>query len=199
MSKSLGNIVDLDAVVGLGVRPVELRYYLLAPHYRSVIDFSEPALREAAAAYQRIENFVARAVERVGTVTPEAPAAEFAAAMDDDLNTSRALAVLHDMVHEGNTALAEGRDPAEHLSGVRGMLGVLGLDPVDPHWSGETSGSDLRSTVDALVALALEQREQARQRKDWAAADSVRDQLKQAGVLVEDTPHGPRWSVADAR
>ena len=78
------------------------------------------------------------------------------------------------------------------------MLGVLGLDPLDPHWAG-TGGGNLRSTVDGLVALALEQRAAARQRKDWAAADAIRDQLKHAGVTVEDTPHGPRWSVSDAR
>jgi cysteinyl-tRNA synthetase len=75
------------------------------------------------------------------------------------------------------------------------MLGVLGLDPLDPHWSVGDHQEELRSTIDALVALALDQRTAARARKDWAAADAVRDQLKQAGVVVEDTPHGPRWSV----
>ena len=79
------------------------------------------------------------------------------------------------------------------------MLGVLGLDPLDPQWTTPGATNDLRSTVDGLVALALEQRALARQRRDWAAADAVRDQLKQTGVIVEDTPHGPRWSVTDAR
>jgi len=198
MSKSIGNVIDLEAITALGIRPVELRYYLSAPHYRSIIDYSEESVREAATAYQRLENFLAHAVERAGDVAPQQLPAEFVEAMDDDLNTSRALAVVHETVRAGNTALAEGADPSAALGSVRAMLGVLGLDPLDPHWAG-TGGGNLRSTVDGLVALALEQRAAARQRKDWAAADAIRDQLKHAGVTVEDTPHGPRWSVSDAR
>jgi cysteinyl-tRNA synthetase len=74
------------------------------------------------------------------------------------------------------------------------MLETLGLDPLAPQW-GTSGGSELRGVVDSLVALALEQRAAARTRKDWAAADAVRDQLKAAGVVVEDTPHGPRWTI----
>ncbi len=198
MSKSLGNVIDLEALQALGIRPVELRYYLSAPHYRSIIDYSEEALREAATAYQRVENFVAHAVERVGVVEPGDLPAEFVEAMDDDLNTSRAFAIVHDTVRAGNTALAEGGDVAGALATTRAMLDVLGLDPLDPQWT-VNGGTGLKSTVDGLVALALQQREAARVRKDWAAADAIRDQLKEAGVTVEDTPHGPRWSVADAR
>jgi cysteinyl-tRNA synthetase len=200
MGKSLGNVIDLEAVLAMGIRPVELRYYLASPHYRSVIDFSEGALHEAASAYQRIEGFVLRAVERVGAVAPGEIPAEFAEAMDDDLNTSRAFAVIHELVRVGNSALAgEGAAEVERaLSAVRATLGVLGLDPLEVHWSGSAT-DDLKSTVDSLVALALEQRALARQRKDWAAADTVREQLKQAGVVIEDTPHGPRWSISDAR
>jgi cysteinyl-tRNA synthetase len=197
MSKSLGNVIDVDAVVAMGIRPVELRYYLSAPHYRSTIDYSEAALHEAAVGYQRLEGFVERAVERVGGVKPGELPDEFVAAMDEDLNTSRAFAVLHETVRAGNTALDTDGDVLGPLGQTLAMLGVLGLDPLDPHWAG-TRG-DLRSTVDGLVALALEQRALARQRKDWAAADAVRDQLRQAGVIVEDTPHGPRWSVSDGR
>jgi cysteinyl-tRNA synthetase len=214
MSKSEGNVIDLDAVVGMGIRPVELRYYLAAPHYRSVIDYTEANLHEAAAAYRRIEGFVQRAVERVGgrsgspgaapgagmsaAVEPGELPIEFVEAMDDDLATSRAMAVIHETVRVGNVALDADRGVAESLAEARAMLGVLGLDPLDPHWAG-TGTDDLRSTVDGLVALALEQRELARRRKDWPAADAVRDQLKLAGVIVEDTPHGPRWSVSGAR
>jgi cysteinyl-tRNA synthetase len=196
MSKSLGNVIDLDAVIALGVRPVELRYYIAAPMYRSLIDYSEPAIREAAVAYQRIEGFVARAVERVGAVAAGEIPAEFAAAMDDDLNTSRGLATVHESLRAGNAALAIGDDDGVRraLADLRAMLGILGVDPLDPHWAGGAA-DDLRPTVDALVALALDQRASARERKDWEAADAVRDQLKQAGVAVEDTPHGPRWTV----
>jgi cysteinyl-tRNA synthetase len=201
MSKSLGNVVDLDYVVALGVRPVELRYYMAAAHYRSQIDYSDDALREAAVAYRRLEGFVQRAAERFGAdVRGEVPAG-FTAAMDDDLNTSAALAVLHDVVTDGNTLLnsADEMGARSALADARAMLDVLGLDPLDPAWAGRRAGGDLRGVVDALVALALEQRQQARGRKDWAAADAVRDQLKSAGVVVEDTPHGPRWTIGDDR
>lgn len=205
MSKSLGNVIELSSMVEMGIRPAELRYYLAQAHYRSRIDYSEGAVRDAAAAYQRIEGFVRRAVERVGETVPIPPgrggraSEEFAAAMDDDLNTSAAVAVAHRVVGAGNTALASDDHAAvrEALASLRGMLGVLGLDPLDPQWRGGEHG-DLHTVVDALVALALDQRAAARARKDWVAADAVRDQLKQAGIVVEDTPQGPRWTVSDA-
>ena len=102
-------------------------------------------------------------------------------------------------MRQGNTALAAGdeRAVAGALGSVRAMLGVLGLDPLDDAWRAGDEGSGLKPIVDSLVALALEQRASARTRKDWAAADSVRDQLKNAGVQVEDTPAGPRWTVGE--
>jgi cysteinyl-tRNA synthetase len=198
MAKSLGNVLNVEALVAKGIRPVELRYYITAPHYRSAIDYSDEALQEAASAYRRLEGFAQRATERVGAGEPADLPAEFVEAMNDDLNTSRALAVVHDTVREGNAALATGDDAAvaSALSSVRAMLGVLGLDPFDPQWTSEVT-SGLTDVVDSLVALALEQRAAARTRKDWAAADAVRDQLKQAGVVVEDTPAGPRWTLSD--
>ncbi|MGI5213024.1 cysteine--tRNA ligase [Plantactinospora sp. CA-290183] len=199
MSKSLGNVIDLDHVAALGIRPAELRYYLVAPHYRSRIDYSDESLRESAVAYRRIEGFVQRAAERVGSGGPGELPAAFCAALDDDLNTSAALAVLHETVRDGQLVLADGDDEATRtaLAAVRAMLDVLGVDPLDPAWDSAGQDGELRGVVDALVALALEQRAQARSRKDWAAADSVRDQLKQAGVVVEDTPRGPRWTIGE--
>jgi cysteinyl-tRNA synthetase len=198
MSKSLGNVIDVASIAAMGIRPVELRYYLAAPHYRSTIDYSEAGVRQAATAYQRIEGFVQRATERFGEVEPGELPAEFVAAMDDDLETSRAFGCVHEAVTAGNAQLAADDAAAgDTLATVRAMLGILGLDPLSPEWT--VSGQqDLRSTVDSLVSLALHQRRLARERKDWAAADGVRDQLKQAGVIVEDTPHGPRWSISDA-
>ncbi|WP_229067822.1 cysteine--tRNA ligase [Actinoplanes sp. DH11] len=199
MSKSLGNVIDLTSLVADGIRPVEVRYYLAAPHYRSRIDYSEEAVREAAVAYRRIEGFVRRATEVVGRGRPKAVPPAFAEAMNDDLNTSAAFAIVHDTVREGNTALTSGDEASIRgaLTAVRAMLGVLGLDPLDEAWDAVESGNDLKPVVDSLVALALEQRAQARARKDWAAADSVRDQLKNAGIQVEDTPTGPRWTVGE--
>jgi cysteinyl-tRNA synthetase len=199
MSKSVGNVIDLDTVAAMGVRPIELRYYLISAQYRSIIDFSEAGLHEKATAFRRIEGFVTRAVESVGLVDPGPLPPDFVEAMDDDLNTAAAVSILREAVTAGNAALADGDDVSDVLASVRAMLGVLGLDPLDPQWTTPGATDDLRTTVDGLVALALEQRALARQRRDWAAADAVRDQLKQAGVIVEDTPHGARWSVADAR
>jgi cysteinyl-tRNA synthetase len=197
MSKSLGNTALVDEVVRR-VRPVELRYYLVAPHYRSTVEFTDAALEEAATAYRRMESFVHRAAERVGADAGAAVlCAEFTEAMDDDLGTPAAVAAIHDLVREGNTALAAGHDAtvAGALGSVRAMLGVLGLDPLDPRWAGGTDHR-LGQVTDGLVALALEQRQAARARKDFAAADAIRDQLKALGVQVEDTPSGPRWELS---
>jgi cysteinyl-tRNA synthetase len=196
MSKSLGNTALVDEVV-TRVRPVELRYYLAAPHYRSTIEFTDDALQEAATGYQRLESFVRRAIERVGTdAAPTIPDA-FREAMDDDLGTPAAVAVLHEHVREGNTALDRGNDELvqKSLGSVRAMLDVLGLDPLDPHWA--AGGDDrLADVTDGLVQLALDQRRAARARKDYAAADAVRDQLAKLGVVVEDTPQGTRWELS---
>ncbi|MDR7323882.1 MULTISPECIES: cysteine--tRNA ligase [Catenuloplanes] len=199
MSKSVGNVLDLDYVAGLGVRPVELRYYQAQPHYRSAIDYSDDALREAAVAYRRIEGFVQRAVELTGPGELGDIPPAFAGAMNDDLNTSAALAVVHESMTRGNTALSAGDRTvvAAALAEVRAMLDVFGVDPLDPAWQAGGGGGDLRQVVDSLVALALEQRTAARARKDWQAADAVRDQLKNAGVVVEDTPAGPRWTIGE--
>jgi cysteinyl-tRNA synthetase len=206
MSKSLGNFLLVSEMVQRW-RPVVLRYYLAAPHYRSHIEFAEAALEEAATAWARIEGFARRAAELVGEGDPpneNTPVpAHFAAALDDDLGVPYALAVVHTAVRDGNTALSGANKEAvrESLAQVRAMLGVLGLDPFDPHWvggfAGRPAGGDaaLRGVVDRLVAAALERREAARAARDFAAADAIRDQLAAAGVDVEDTAAGPRWSL----
>jgi cysteinyl-tRNA synthetase len=198
MSKSLGNSLLIDAML-TNVRPAELRYYLGQAHYRSEIDYSPAALAEAATAYRRIEGFVTRAVEVLGDeMAPidELPA-PFTTAMDDDLGVPQALAVLHESVRDGNGALSAGdhAGTAKSLAETRAMLGVLGLDPLAEPWTGGQQAEGLRPVVDALVSVALEQRQAARQRKDYGAADAIRDQLQEAGVIVEDTPRGPRWEL----
>ncbi|HEX2498675.1 MAG TPA: cysteine--tRNA ligase [Actinomycetes bacterium] len=206
MSKSLGNFLLVSEMVQRW-RPVVLRYYLAAPHYRSHIEFTEAALEEAATAWARIEGFARRAAELVGegdspdenTPVPS----HFAAALDDDLGVPQALAVVHTAVRDGNTALSGANKEVvrESLAHVRAMLGVLGLDPFDPHWvggfAGRPAGGDaaLRGVVSRLVAAALERREAARAARDFAAADVIRDQLAEAGIEVEDTAAGPRWSL----
>ena len=195
MSKSLGNSL-LVAEMLHRWRPVELRYYLVSAHYRSAMDYSEDALAEAASAYRRVEGFLARAAELTGEGTVGTVPPAFAAAMDDDLAVPQALAAVHGAVRDGNAALAAGDKAAvgERAAEVRAMLGTLGLDPLAAPWRDERR-VDLTAVVDALVGVALEQRQQARARKDYAAADSIRARLAAAGVTVEDTPTGPRWST----
>ncbi|SHH22819.1 cysteinyl-tRNA synthetase [Jatrophihabitans endophyticus] len=193
MSKSLGNTLQVRELVSHR-RAVELRYYLGAAHYRSTIEYSEPALDEAAAAYRRIENFVARASELCGDVAPGELPADFAAALDDDLGVPLALAAVHTVVRDGNAALAAGdtSSAGAALAAVLAMTAILGISP--RQWA-EPAAGDLATTVDALVRLTLDQRAAARTRKDYAAADAIRDQLAEAGVKIEDTPDGPRWTV----
>jgi len=203
MSKSAGHA--LAAAEALSVaRAQELRYYLGQAHYRSAIEYSPEALEEAAAAYQRIERFVTRAQQATGAAAQEASAVpearlpiSFAAAMDDDVSVPAALAAVHATVRDGNYALSTGNTESAGncLAQTRAMLGVLGLDPLAPGWRTSDQGGRLHSVVEALVALALRQRETARARGDYASADSIRDTLEETGVAVEDTPEGPRWEL----
>jgi cysteinyl-tRNA synthetase len=198
MSKSLGNSLVVPAVLER-VRAIDLRYYMVAAHYRSHVEFSFEALEEAAAGFARVEHFLTRAGSALGGVEPGELPSAFVAAMDDDLATPAAVAVVHESVREGNRLLADG-DPAA-LAGVAGavrsMLAVLGLDPFDPHWARGSSGAEPRLTaaVDALVATLLEQRADARAARDFATADAIRDRLKAAGIEIEDTAGGPTWSL----
>ena len=193
MSKSLGNSLLVPNVLER-VRGIELRYYMLSAHYRSMVEFSFEALDEAATSFRRTEAFLERARAHVDGWVTHLPAA-FAAALDDDLGTPAALAVLHDTVREGNRLLPAG--PSEDLSAIVGqvasMLDVLGLNPNDV----ATAGGDdtLTGVVDVLVQGLLEERAHARTDQDWARADAIRDRLKAAGVEIEDTPDGPKWSV----
>jgi cysteinyl-tRNA synthetase len=115
---------------------------------------------------------------------------DFAAAMDDDLSVSRALAVIFSAVSAGNKGDENSR--RRHVGVVRRMLAALGLDPVS-QWT--TPGGDLRPALDTAVAIALEQRAKARREKDYATSDTIRDQLAEAGILVDDTAGGQRWRL----
>jgi cysteinyl-tRNA synthetase len=194
MSKSLGNVVSIPELVRR-VRPQELRYYLVAPHYRSTIEYSAAALEESVRAYQRIESFVGKVAGRTGSVEPGAIGPEFTAALDDDLGTPAALAVVHTTVRAGFTALDTGDEAAARAAAgaVRAQLAVLGLDPLA--WSSSTVDSSATRALDVLVADLLQQRQRARKARDFAAADAARDQLLAAGITVEDTPDGPQWTL----
>lgn len=194
MSKSLGNFLLAEDV--LRERdPQVVRYALGAAHYRSSLDLTPASFDEAEAALGRIQSFRQRADRMV----PEASAARgdlpaaFAAAMDDDLAVPQALAVLHETVRAGNTALDEGdrEAVAGAVTAVDGMLRVLGLDAAD-RARGDDAGT---IALDALVRTMIDQRAEARATKDWATADRIRDAIAAAGIVLEDGPEGTHWSV----
>ncbi|MFD9892207.1 cysteine--tRNA ligase [Amycolatopsis sp. NPDC059027] len=200
MSKSLGNTVSIPQMLK-DYRAPELRYYLIQPHYRSTIEYSDGALSEAAQGYRRIEQFLRRAASQAGVVPIGKLPADFAAAMDDDLATPQAFAVVHNTVRDGNAALDAGDTPKalEVAAAVRAMTDVLGLDPLSARWS-EAGGSETptRQALVELVEGLLAERQQARAEKDFARADAARDRLQQAGIVVEDTPNGPQWTVRNS-
>ncbi|MFC9352960.1 cysteine--tRNA ligase [Arthrobacter sp. NPDC057013] len=198
MSKSVGNTISPAEMLELAP-PRVVRYYLGQAQYRSVLDYQPTSLQEAAAAVERIDGFVARAVRALssdgallfgshGTV-PES----FAAAMDDDLNVPQALAVLHDTVRAGNSALTDGDVEAtrQALAGVTDMLRVLGISAAAQPAVDDQATSALGTLIEAQLAARAE----ARARKDWAASDAIRDTLAAAGVLVEDNADGATWSL----
>jgi cysteinyl-tRNA synthetase len=200
MSKSLGNVVSIPEMLKI-VRAVELRYYLIAPHYQSNIEYSRAALDDAVSAYRRVESFVGRVVQRTGAVEPGTLCAEFVAAMDDNLGTPAALAAVHTTVREGNSALDAGDDTAARgaAASVRAMTGVLGLDPLAERWAeGASTATAPTAALSVLVGHLLQQRQEARAARDFAAADALRDRLLAAGIAVEDTSDGPQWTIKEA-
>jgi cysteinyl-tRNA synthetase len=195
MSKSLGTGALVSEVIKrFPARAVRL--YLLQPHYRSTIEYSDEAIAESVAALERIDNFVQRASDVVDTTSEQVPA-EFIMAMNDDLGTPAAVAVLHNAVREGNLALDAGDQDsaAERLGEVLGMLTILGLEADNAAWRRGGDDQRLAAAVDGLIAELLKQRESARERKDFATADAIRESLADLGVEVSDTPQGPRWKL----
>ncbi|MEV8370302.1 cysteine--tRNA ligase [Microbacterium sp. NPDC064584] len=199
MSKSLGNFLLAHDV--LAARdPLVVRYALAAAHYRSSLDLSGSSFDEAEAALGRIRAFLERAVRalqdesedvRIDAAVPE----RFAIAMDDDLGVPQALAVLHETVRAGNTALDDRDLDAVRtaFADVAVMTGILGIDPLDATWNAPQGAEAL--ALDALVQSLIGQRAAARADKDWAAADRIRDALTAAGITLEDTNDQTHWSI----
>src|SRR5690606_36643600 len=190
MSKSLGNSIYAAEFLAMA-RPLLIRYYLGSAHYRSTIDYHDGALLEAEAALDRIEAFLRRAERRLsGTRFASASVVDipeaFAEAMDDDLSIPQALAVLHDTVRAGNSALdAEELTAAAKANGqVIAMTEVLGINPVAAEW--QTAGNEPSSAaLTSLVERLLDDRRAAREARDFASADRIRDELAAAGIQIE--------------
>ncbi len=196
MSKSLGNSLQVQELLK-NVRGIELRWYLGSAHYRSMLEFSHEALAESAIAFGRIESFLNRSVEILGVTPTPVISDAFAAAMNDDLAVPQALAGISEALRLGNIAITSGDKSgiANSANEIRGALEVLGCDPFDPVFATAGAGEDMTAALDGTIKLALEQREAARVRKDFAAADAIRDGLIALGITIEDSAQGPRWSI----
>ena len=190
MSKSLGNSLQVAEILKK-VRGIELRWYLGSAHYRSMLEFSFEALAESATSFKRVEAFLSRAESVLGKEVELLIAPEFAAAMNDDLAVPQALAFIAESMRIGNSSPEDKKVIAKTAGEIRGALSILGCDPKDAVFAGSKSND---SAMDGLIKLALDQREAARLRKDFATADQIRDEIAALGITVEDTANGPRWS-----
>ena len=194
MSKSLGNSLQVMEILKK-VRGIELRWYLGSAHYRSMLEFSFEALEESSVNFRRIEGFLQRAKGLLKSDIQPSISAQFTAAMNNDLAVPQALAEISELVRIGNTAITENdlTTLAKSAGEVRGALEILGCDPFDPIFA--DSSNSKSEILDGLISLALEQRSAARERKDFAASDAIRDSLTALGITIEDTPTGSRWTV----
>lgn len=223
MSKSLGTGLSMPSVLAEHSAWV-VRYALGSVQYRSMLEWSDQALVEAQAAYDRVSNFIERAGVALGDLKPNrdeitaVPAddlpADFVAAMNDDVNVSGATAAIFTAIRSGNTLLSQLADRAdsetakaevrEALLAVRAMLDTLGLDPLAEPWvsagvaggaADGTAESPEHAALEALIAEQLNARAEARKAKDFAKADQIRDALTEAGIAIEDGPQGSTWSL----
>ena len=222
MSKSLGTGLSVPSVLAEHSAWV-VRYALGSVQYRSRLEWSDQALVEAQAAYDRVSNFIERAGvalggqpsrEEVTAVSADDLPADFVAAMNDDVNVSGATAAIFTAIRSGNTLLSQLADRAdsetakaevrEALLAVRAMLDTLGLDPLAESWvsagaaggaADGTAESPEHAALEALIAEQLNARAEARKAKDFAKADQIRDALTEAGIAIEDGPQGSTWSL----
>jgi cysteinyl-tRNA synthetase len=197
MSKSLGNSLQVHELLKT-TRGIELRWYLGSAHYRSMLEFSHEALAESATAFRRIESFLLRSVEILGSEPTPVLGAAFVDAMNDDLAVPTALASISEALRLGNSAITSGDRAAIAASAneIRGALEVLGCDPFDPAFVSAATSDDVTTALDGTIKLALSQREAARARKDFESSDAIRDGLTALGIVIEDTAQGPRWSIS---
>ena len=196
MSKSLGNTVSAENLLDI-VRPIDLRYYLMTAQYSSVLEYSESSLIDASKSMKGIEEFFKKVLRKHGTIQIGDIPEEFRSAMLHDFNTPVALSVIHEMMKNGNIALDNNDDAALfYAQQVRAMLSVLGVDPLSESWGMKISDDVNMEKLDSVVSGMLQDREQARKNKDWNVADSIRDNLNQAGIVIIDTPDGPHWEFA---
>lgn len=210
MSKSLGNVLSIGALTE-DFSAAALRWALSTVHHRSAIEWAPETLPHAELAWAKFSTFVERSIDSVGEVgeeeiqllgVEELPE-NFVRSMNDDLNVAGALAVIHEHLKRGNSALDAGdkQQIRRQQLLVRSMLDVLGLDPASQQWRGSCGAGSSGNTaeheaLDALVHTLLDERAQARSAKDWARADQLRDRLGAVGIVIEDGREGASWHLA---
>jgi len=192
MSKSLGNVVLVHELLQQAPGEV-IRLALLNAHYRQPLDWSDDVLGEAQRKLERLYNALRKVSGWQDNWQQQTPDAGFSAALQDDLNTPRALAAMFALAREinrlGNSD--EAVVLAQKLRASGAILGLLDSDPAE-WFAGDASDEFDSAAIDAL----LEQRTQARADKDFAEADRIRDELAAMGVVIEDGPDGPQWRRA---
>ena len=194
MAKSRGNQFTVRELVGEGFSPVGIRYLLLASHYRKQLNFSRDGVRQAEQAVRRVDDFLER-LREVHTEGPVSAGVEettrraiegFEEAMDDDLNTSGALAALFDLVKEGNIALSSSSITTGDASKIIETVGRMNT-------VFDVFGHTEAVLVDGEVEKLITERREARARRDFARSDEIRDRLAEQGIVLEDGPSGTRW------
>ena len=200
MSKSLHNFVTVHEILK-EVDPQVLRFFMASVQYRRQINYSEENLKQAQTILQRFKNTLINLNYRLKDDTSSVEdanlreilaktEADFVTAMDDDFNVQNALTAIYDLLPVLNANIAAESVDKEALAKAQALLtewlSIFGIDTAELIKQNETQGDD------EIVAL-VEQRDEARKNKDWAKSDQLRDQLKEMGVIIEDTPQGTRW------
>ena len=207
MSKSLGNFLTLKDALKL-YSPYAIRAFILSAHYRGPIDYSREAMEAAEQGVQRLHNTLRAVRARLMSALPEATADlsyiadldpyrdAFLAAMDDDFNTPKAMASLHEFARAVNKLLDSGQPiSGGTLATIEGMFQELGgkvLGVIPERLEQQGAGAEL---LDGLMEIILDIRREYRQAKDWERSDMLRERLAELGITVEDRPEGPTWQL----
>jgi cysteinyl-tRNA synthetase len=192
MSKSLGNFFVLRDVLK-DFKAEEIRYFIISSHYRSPLNYSEEQLHNARSALQRLYGAL---LDTPAVEVPENSNYQdrFEQALNDDFNTANAVAVLFDLVREINREKAGNPGKANSLASLlKYLAGIIGLLQTDPEEYLKSQVSGDAGLADEAIDSMIQQRLDARNNRDWAAADRIRDELSAAGISIEDSAEGTRW------
>jgi cysteinyl-tRNA synthetase len=210
MGKSLGNAIYIKDLL-VDHDPMTIRFFVLSSHYRSVTDFGEEALLAAGRGLERLSGTIALVRDRLSRAEGDQVdsgwsakldeyRARFEEAMNDDFNTARAIATLFDLSREVNTLLNSDQLVSKAtLEAIEALYTSLGGDVLGIRFDAkgaDGAGQEDAHLLDGLVQMVIGIREEARQARDWARADAIRDDLLEMGISLEDGPQGTRWRLS---